>query len=74
MAQWFYGPDGASGVFEECPEGWVDHPCKLKPAKPVADALEVVTEALAAAAKFDHDHDGKPGGSLPKAKRSKKRG
>jgi hypothetical protein len=23
------------------------------------------------ASKFDHDHDGKPGGSLPKAKRGK---
>lgn len=56
---WFYGPDGASGVFDcadNVPQGWADHPSKVK-----ADKADP----------FDHDGDGKPGGSKPKAARRK---
>ena len=75
MPSWFYGPDGQAGIFDECPEGWFDHPCKAEGCPmPVAEAVEVISDALEAAAKFDHDGDGKPGGSKPKARRGKKRG
>lgn len=60
MPSCFYGPDGATGIFDECPEGWADHPSKVK------------AKADAPLAKFDHDGDGKPGGSKPKARRGKK--
>lgn len=23
---WFYGPNGQADIFDECPEGWYDHP------------------------------------------------
>jgi hypothetical protein len=50
-----YGPDGAHAVFnspDEVPKGWEDHPSKVKPPKDP----------------FDHDGDGKPGGSRRKRK------
>lgn len=59
-----YGPDGAAQVFQcaaDVPAGWVDHPSKLKGGDPSAE--------VKGAAKFDHDGDGKVGGSKPKAKR-----
>jgi hypothetical protein len=62
---WRYGPDGAAEIFEheeDVPAGWVDHPAKLAKEQAVNAAL----------AKFDHDGDGMPGGSKPKAKRGVK--
>lgn len=53
MPSWFYGPNEQKGIFDECPNGWAEHPSKVK----------------AKADPFDHDGDGKPGGSLPKAQR-----
>lgn len=50
-----YGPDGASAVFQsadDVPDGWEDHPAKVKAAKGT----------------FDHDGDGAPGGSKPRRK------
>ena len=100
-----YGPDGQSMICNskaDVPEGWVDHPSKVKGApdpsldtsekrrsrpelikllrqrgidfKPNAGAAEL--DALLAAAEaeddpFDHDGDGKPGGSKPKARKVK---
>lgn len=64
---WRYGPDGASAVFEreeDVPAGWADHPCKVKGGDPPAEA----EEAKAELAKFDHDGDGKVGGSKPRRK------
>lgn len=52
---WFYGPDGQALVCEsadDVPKGWASHPGKVKAEKPDP---------------FDHDGDGEPGGSLPKA-------
>lgn len=40
---WFYGPDGASQIFDnsdEVPSGWEDHPSKVK-ASPAAKAAKV---------------------------------
>lgn len=54
---WRFGPGGKSAVFdraEDVPEGWADHPAKVKPTDP-----------------FDHDGDGKPGGSRPRRKRAR---
>jgi hypothetical protein len=48
---WRYGPKGEAEVFQseaDVPKGWVDHPSKVK-AAPIE--------------KFDHNGDGKPGGS-----------
>lgn len=58
---WFYGPDGEAAVFDsadDVPKGWADHPgnAKAAVAEPKADP-------------FDHDEDGKPGGSKPKTRR-----
>ena len=55
----FYGPNGEAEVFasaEDVPAGWADHPSKV--AKP-ADP-------------FDHDGDGKAGGSRPRKKAAPK--
>lgn len=55
---WRYGPNGELELFqreEDVPQGWTRTP--PGPAEPKADP-------------FDHDGDGKPGGSLPKAKRA----
>ena len=64
MASWRYGPGGASAIFEcedDVPEGWTDHPCKVK--------SEELAVAKAEVAKMDLDGDGNVGGSLPKEKR-----
>lgn len=51
-------------------EGWVEHPCKCKPkGGDLSAAIEVIADAAADLAKFDHDGDGKPGGSRKKVKR-----
>lgn len=58
---WRYGPDGQAAVFdsaEDVPAGWCEHPSEVKAAK-----------AEAPADPFDHDGDGKPGGSVPKPRR-----
>jgi len=60
---WRYGPDGGAAIFDKAddvPAGWVDHPDKVKEPK-----------AGKPADPFDHDDDGKPGGSKPKAARRK---
>lgn len=66
---WRYGPNGAAEIFEraeDVPRGWEDHPRKLD-ANNIPSASE---EALVEAAKtFDHDGDGRIGGSLPKSQR-----
>lgn len=54
-----YGPNGAEAVFhspDDVPAGWEDHPSKVKDVKPDP---------------FDHDGDGKPGGSRPRRKRAR---
>jgi hypothetical protein len=79
---WRYGPDGQAEVFacaDDVPSGWEDHPAKVcrgreKAASSSEDAQPAVSDQTAAAvAKFDHDGDGKPGGSLPKAVRKPRR-
>lgn len=65
--RWMYGPDGQAGVFQQpadVPTGWVDHPGKLKPA---------LASPPATRDPFDHDGDGKPGGSLPKGRDPRKK-
>lgn len=65
---WRYGPNGEARVFpraDDVPKGWEDHPSKVARPKPnTASGNEF--------AAFDHDGDGKPGGSLPKRGRPKK--
>jgi hypothetical protein len=63
---WRYGPEGQSAVFdapEEVPEGWEDHPRKVKmvkvarePAKTLAAEQRNDEEAKAAVAKLVEDH------------------
>lgn len=56
---WYFGPDGARDIFEreeDVPKGWQNHPSKVKQK---ADP-------------FDHDGDGKPGGSKPKVRKPRK--
>lgn len=60
---WRYGPDGQAQIFnnaDEVPAGWSDHPSSVG--------------AAVKADPFDHDGDGKPGGSKPgrRSARSKK--
>lgn len=67
---WRYGPDGAAEIFEraeDVPAGWVDHPCKC--AKPKGGDPSAATITDAAFSAFDHDGDGKPGGSKRKTAR-----
>lgn len=58
---WRYGPNGELELFqcaEDVPDGWSRRPT-IKP-----DAIvEAVQEMAASIAKFDHDGDGRPGGS-----------
>lgn len=64
---WFYGPDGQARIFdcaEDIPAGWVDAPCK---------AIAAVADMAASIARFDHDGDGRPGGSKPRRKKAVKR-
>lgn len=61
---WRYGPNGESAVFDnadDVPKGWKDAP--FAPPAGLREQLE------ASVAAFDHDGNGEPGGSLPKAKR-----
>lgn len=71
---WRYGPNGEEIICdsaEDVPEGFVDHPCKLKPkGGDLSAAIEVIQEAATDLAKFDHDGDGKPGGSKPRRKKA----
>lgn len=60
MPSCFYGPDDQTGIFDECPKGWADHPSKVKRGDPsnagedLSDQHNVPTasaEALVKAAK-----------------------
>lgn len=76
MSVCFYSPDGTHQVFEDgtpCPKGWADRPFKSDRHNKLADAVEAITDAAEQIAKWDHDGDGRIGGSLPKAKRKVKR-
>ena len=73
MPSWFYGPDGQADIFDECPEGWADHPCKVKAQKP-ADVVKAVADMASQISAMDGDGDGRIGGSKPRARRGKKRG
>lgn len=62
---WRYGPNGEARICNseaDVPEGWVDHPSgpEAVPAAPQANP-------------FDHDGDGKAGGSEP-GRKVKRRG
>lgn len=79
---WRYGPGGQCELFqraEDVPEGWARNPADVKePGAPEPKAepeavVEAVADMAAAISKFDHDGDGRPGGSLLKAKRAKPR-
>lgn len=53
---WRYGPNGEESIFttpEQVPVGWADHPSAFADKKPAPEAKA-----------FDHDGDGKPGGSV----------
>lgn len=66
-----YGPNGEVQRFEsaeDVPPGWVDRPWKLKP----ADVVAAVADMASQIAKFDHDGDGRPGGSKPRKKAVKR--
>ena len=68
---WRYHPNGEARIFqpkEDIPSGW--HETReeaARPPKPKPEPLppEVVAEVIS---KFDHDGDGKPGGSRPRKK------
>lgn len=72
MPSWFYGPNDEAGVFDACPEGWADHPCKcLKPkGGDLSAVVEAVEQMAADVSAFDHDGDGRPGGSKPRRKKA----
>lgn len=66
---WRYGPGGQAQIFQseaDVPKGWFDHPSKLPPPPLTANTGLLNTFALPPHNPFDHDGDGKPGGSLPK--------
>lgn len=55
-------------------DGWAGHPCQCKPkGGDLSAAIEVIQEAAESIAKFDHDGDGRPGGSKPRRKKAVKR-
>lgn len=63
MSVCYYGPGGRCETFPDgtpCPDGWADHPAKVKE--------HPLVEAAREFAKFDGDGDGKPGGSKPRRK------
>lgn len=73
MSVCYYGPGGQCETFPDgtpCPDGWADHPAKVKENRPtLAHAAEAIADAQAQIASMDGDGDGRIGGSLPKGKR-----
>lgn len=49
---WFYGPDGQAEIFDECPEGWYDHP-SLVPHEDIDNLSEIQKLRAAYREKFD---------------------
>jgi hypothetical protein len=66
---WRYGPEGKAEVFQneaDVPKGWADHPSRAPDAAPVKKiVVEKVVEKPVGVdgSSFDHNGDGKPGGS-----------
>lgn len=74
---WRYGPEGEADIFfrsADVPKGWKDAPfTKLADDEPKEPKSELREQLKASVAAFDHDGDGKPGGSKPKAKAGARR-
>jgi hypothetical protein len=63
---WRFGPNGEESIFttpEQVPAGWQDRPFKAADPETNVVVKEVVVEKVVDVSNFDHNKDGRPGGS-----------